>query len=104
MLCAAVLGSSVYLLRESIIGLYTGNPVIVAAALPLLAWVVLFHVADAAQTIAAFVLRVIAPQTYPAAYALWIVLAACCWLAGFGILGWRLIPFLLQARVDGKEH
>ena len=30
---------------------------IVAAALPLLAWVALFHVADAAQTIAAFVLR-----------------------------------------------
>jgi len=54
--------------------------------------------------IAAFVLRVVAPQIHPAAYALWIVLAACCWLAGFGILGWRLIPFLLQARVDGKEH
>ncbi|MDZ4251224.1 MAG: NnrS family protein [Sulfuritalea sp.] len=54
--------------------------------------------------IAAFVLRVVAPQIHPQAYALWLVLAACGWLAGFGILAWRLIPFLLQARVDGKEH
>ena len=54
--------------------------------------------------IAAFLLRVIAPQIHPQAYALWLVLAACGWLAGFGILAWRLIPFLLQARVDGKEH
>ena len=25
-------------------------------------------------------------------------------LTAFGILAWRLIPLLLQARVDGKEH
>ena len=54
---AAVLGGAVYFLRESVVGLYTGNPVIVAAAVPLLAWVALFHIADAAQTVAAFVLR-----------------------------------------------
>jgi len=54
--------------------------------------------------IAAFMLRVIAPQLFPGAYAHWLVLAACGWLAGFGILAWRLIPFLLQPRVDGKEH
>ncbi|MDP2824058.1 MAG: NnrS family protein [Sulfuritalea sp.] len=54
--------------------------------------------------IAAFVVRVIAPQLYPGAYALWLVLAACGWLAGFGILAWRLIPFLARPRVDGKEH
>lgn len=54
--------------------------------------------------IAAFLLRVVAPQFLPESYALWLVLAACGWLAAFGILAWRLIPFLLQARVDGKEH
>ena len=54
--------------------------------------------------IAAFVLRVIAPQLHPAAYALWILLAAGGWFSGFAILAWRLIPFLAQARVDGKEH
>jgi uncharacterized protein involved in response to NO len=54
--------------------------------------------------IAAFLLRVVAPQFLPQHYAVWLVLAACGWLAGFGILAWRLIPFLLQARIDGKEH
>ncbi len=54
--------------------------------------------------IAAFLLRVIAPQLYPTGYALWLVLAASGWLAGFAILAWRLIPFLAQPRVDGKEH
>jgi len=54
--------------------------------------------------IAAFVLRVIAPQLHPDAYALWILLAACGWFSGFAILAWRLIPMLAQARVDGREH
>ncbi|MBN8475469.1 NnrS family protein [Sulfuritalea sp.] len=54
--------------------------------------------------IGAFLLRVLAPQLLPASYALWLALAAGGWLAGFGILAWRLIPFLLQPRVDGKEH
>ena len=59
------LGGAVYLLREQVVGLYTANPVIVAAALPLLAWVALFHVADAAQTVAAFVLRAYRIATVP---------------------------------------
>ena len=54
--------------------------------------------------IGAFLLRVVAPQALPQHYALWLVLAACGWLIGFGILAWRLVPFLLQARIDGKEH
>ena len=52
----------------------------------------------------AFVLRIVAPQIYPAAYAHWIRLAALCWFACFGILAWRYIPFLMQPRIDGKEH
>jgi len=64
-LIAAALGSAVYFLRETIVGLYTGNAVIVAAALPLLAWVALFHIADAAQTISAFVLRAYRIATVP---------------------------------------
>ncbi|NJD35601.1 MAG: NnrS family protein [Betaproteobacteria bacterium] len=54
--------------------------------------------------IAAFLLRVVAPQFHPQGYATWLILAACGWCAGFGILAWRLIPFLLQPRIDGKEH
>jgi uncharacterized protein involved in response to NO len=52
----------------------------------------------------ALALRVVAPQLLPAAYLLWLQLAAACWFACFGILGWRYIPFLLRPRVDGKEH
>lgn len=52
----------------------------------------------------ALLLRIVAPQIYPAAYLLWIQLSAACWFVCFGLLGWRYIPYFLQARVDGKEH
>jgi uncharacterized protein involved in response to NO len=52
----------------------------------------------------AFVLRVIAPQLYPAGYAYWIYFSAACWFMCFALLAWRYIPFLVQARVEGKEH
>lgn len=51
-----------------------------------------------------FVLRIVAPQLYPAAYLHWIFGAAACWLICFSLLAWRYLPFLFQARVDGKEH
>ncbi len=54
---ALALGGSVFMAREAIVHLYTPYPAVAAAALPLLAWVALFHAADALQTIAAFVLR-----------------------------------------------
>lgn len=54
---ATVLGAVVYFARESILGVYTDNPTIIAAAMPLLVWVWWFHVGDAAQTLANFVLR-----------------------------------------------
>ena len=79
MLIAAVLGGSVYLLRETIVGLYTSNAVIVAAALPLLVWVAFFHVADAAQTISAFVLRAHRVTTVPL-----IVYVVAIWGIGLG--------------------
>ena len=68
-----------YFLREQVVGLYTANPVIVAAALPLLAWVALFHVADAAQTIAAFVLRAYRIATVPL-----LVYVVALWGVGLG--------------------
>jgi MATE family multidrug resistance protein len=54
---AALLGALVFALREPILHIYTDNPAIIAAAMPLLLWVWWFHVADAAQTMANFVLR-----------------------------------------------
>ncbi len=52
----------------------------------------------------ALAVRVVAPQIHPAAYTLWIYLAAACWCACFALLAWRYIPFLMQPRIDGKEH
>ncbi|RDE49645.1 MAG: NnrS family protein [Candidatus Accumulibacter meliphilus] len=54
--------------------------------------------------IAGFVIRIVIPQIDPANYLRWIDLAAVCWFSCFAILGWRYIPYLLQARVDGREH
>ncbi len=49
-------------------------------------------------------LRLVGPQLAPGAYLRWLDLAATCWLLAFGLLGWRTIPRLFQARIDGKEH
>jgi len=52
----------------------------------------------------AFLFRIVAPQIHPAGYTYWIYLAAFCWFACFALLAWRYIPFLMQPRIDGKEH
>ncbi|MFX8316436.1 MATE family efflux transporter, partial [Acinetobacter baumannii] len=62
---AAVMGAAVFVLREPLLGLYSHDAAVLAAALPLVAWLALFHVADAAQTIAAFVLRAYKIATVP---------------------------------------
>jgi len=54
--------------------------------------------------LAALAVRVVLPQLLPAHYPMLIHISATLWLAAFGLLGWRVIPWLLQPRVDGKEH
>jgi MATE family multidrug resistance protein len=83
---AAVVGGAVYVLREQVVALYTANPVIVAATLPLLAWVAVFHVADAAQTVAAFVLRAYRIATVPL-----LIYVVALW--GMGLGGGYLAAF-----------
>ncbi len=83
---AALMGLGVYALREPLVGLYTRDAVVVAAALPLLAWVVLFHVADAAQTLAAFVLRAWRIAVVPL-----VIYAVAIW--GVGLGGGYLVAF-----------
>ena len=78
-LIAAVIGAAIYLLRRQVVGLYTSDAVIVAAAVPLLAWVALFHIADAAQTVAAFVLRAWRITTVPM-----VVYVVALWGIGLG--------------------
>ena len=82
---AFVLGGVIFALREQVLGLYTSDAAIVAAALPLLGWLWLFHVSDAGQTVAAFVLRAHHIATAPMliyAFAIWgLGLGGGYWLA-----------------------
>lgn len=83
---AAVMGATVYGVREPLLGLYSGDAAVLAAALPLVAWLALFHVADAAQTIAAFVLRAYKIATVPM-----VIYVVALWGAGLG--GGYLLAF-----------
>lgn len=85
-LLAMALGSVVYLGRAALIGLYTDDAAVAAAALPLLAWLVVFHLADAVQTIAAFVLRSWRIATLPM-----FIYAGTLW--GQGLVGGYTLAF-----------
>jgi MATE family multidrug resistance protein len=71
---AAVMACAIFIGRESVVGLYSNDPAVIAAALPLLAWILPFHIGDAMQTAAAFVLRAWRVATAPMliyAFSLW---------------------------------
>jgi MATE family multidrug resistance protein len=99
-LIAAAMGGAVYLLREGLLRAYTHDQVIIAAAMPLLAWVMLFHIVDAAQTLASFTLRAYKIATVPVviyATAIWGVGLGGGYVLGFNLGGWTP-PALLGAR------
>jgi MATE family multidrug resistance protein len=97
--------SAVFLARDVIIAAYTGSDArsggeigsgnaleIAQAALPLLAWVVAFHVLDAVQTMAAFVVRAYKVATMPM-----VIYALAMWGVGLGggnLLGFNLPGFV----------
>lgn len=97
---AAIVGGAVFAARGPVLRLYTGNPAVLAAALPLVAWVAVFHVADAAQTLAAFILRAFKITVVPAAIyvvALWGVGLGGGYVLAFDLPGW-VPPALHGAR------
>jgi MATE family multidrug resistance protein len=83
---ALVVGGTVYLLRVPIVGLYTTDPAVQAAALALVAWLGWFHLGDAAQTVAAFALRAWRVATVPL-----VIYALVIW--GVGLGGGYLLAF-----------
>jgi multidrug resistance protein, MATE family len=85
-LVAAALGAIVALAREPIVALYTSNPEAAAAALPLLVWVWFFHLGDALQTVAAYVLRAYHVATLPM-----VIYVVALW--GLGIGGGYFLAF-----------
>ena len=68
------------------LGLYSQDAAVLAAALPLVAWLAVFHVADAAQTVAAFVLRAYRIATVPL-----VIYAVMLW--GVGLAGGYVLAF-----------
>ncbi|HEX6706710.1 MAG TPA: MATE family efflux transporter [Albitalea sp.] len=86
LMIAAAMGAAVYVSRDSLMHAYTDNEVIIAAAMPLLAWVILFHIADAGQTVAAFTLRAYKIATVPV-----VIYASAIW--GVGLGGGYLVAF-----------
>ena len=86
LLIAALMGGTVYLAREGLLRAYTHDGPIVAAAMPLLAWVMLFHLADAAQTLAAFTLRAYKIAKVPV-----VIYASALW--GIGLGGGYVVAF-----------
>jgi multidrug resistance protein, MATE family len=94
---ATALGVLVFVLREPVLRLYTPDAAVVAAAMPLLAWLAVFHVADAAQTIAAFVLRAYKVATGPM-----LVYVGALW--GVGLGGGYVLAFNLGGAVPPALH
>jgi MATE family multidrug resistance protein len=78
-LVAAAVGAVVALARGPIVDLYTSNAATAAAALPLLVWVWFFHLGDAMQTVAAYVLRAYQVATLPM-----IIYVVALWGVGIG--------------------
>jgi multidrug resistance protein, MATE family len=83
---ALVLGTTVFFAREAVVRIYTSNELIVAAALPLLAWMALFHFVDAMQIAAAFTLRAWRIATVPL-----LIYATSIW--GLGVGGGYALAF-----------
>ena len=73
---------------------HTGRKVVFGVLDKLVLWIMM----------AAFLVRIVLPQFFPALYLRWMDLAAICWFTCFALLAWRYIPFLTAARIDGKEH
>ncbi len=89
---ATLMGGTVFVFREPVLGFYTQDAAVLAAALPLVAWLVVFHIADAAQTVAAFVLRAYKIATVPV-----LIYVAALW--GVGLGGGYQLAFNVSGRV-----
>jgi multidrug resistance protein, MATE family len=96
-LIALALGTAVFFTREAVVRLYTADEAIVAAALPLLAWVALFHFVDAMQIVAAFTLRAWHVATLPL-----LIYATSIW--GLGVGGGYALAFNLGGDVPATLH
>lgn len=94
---AALLGLLVFFARGTVLAWYTREPAVLAAALPLVAWLVLFHTADAVQALTAAVLRGYKVATSPM-----LIYIAALW--GVGLAGGWLLAFNAGGVVPAALH
>ena len=86
LVAALLFGLTLFLARPLIVSLYTHEAAVAAAALPLLAWLAIFHLGDAVQAIVAAVLRAWHVTTLPM-----LIYALAVWVLGLG--GGYLLAF-----------
>lgn len=89
---ATLLATALWFGRAALARLYTADTEVLAVAVPLLAFVALFHVADAVQGVASFVLRAYRIATLPM-----LIYAGSLW--GIGLGGGYLLAFDSSGRV-----
>lgn len=95
LLLATVMGGGVYLARTHVLRLYTHDEVIVGTALPLLAWLAVFHLADAAQTVTSYILRAYRIVAIPL-----VIYAIAIW--GVGLGGGYVLAFNVAGNVPAS--
>ncbi len=83
---ATALCTALFLGREWLATIYAKNPEVVAMAVPLLAWVALYHFFDALQAVCVFFLRCYRVVLMP-------LLVYCVLLWGAGLLGGYLLAY-----------
>lgn len=86
---ATALGVILWLARETLLHLYSSDPAVIAAALPLIAFIAVYQLADAVQIMAAFILRAYKIALIPTliyALSLWGIGLGGGYVLGFGLL------------------
>lgn len=89
-ICAAVVGTAVLILRHDLVSLYTHDAAVLAIAVPLLPFIAFYQMFDALQVMAAFILRAYKIALIPTviyALSLWGVGLGGGYALGFGLLG-----------------
>lgn len=76
---SAILSTSLFFAREWLVPLYTRNPEVIAMVVPLLGWVLVFHLFDALQALCVFILRCFRITVAPL-----LVYTVLLWGAGLG--------------------
>ena len=83
---AAIVAAALWALRRPIVALYTNDPIVAGVALSLVGYLIAFHVFDAVQGVASFVLRAHKIAVAPA-----VIHAVALW--GLGLSGGYFVAF-----------